>query len=50
MRPAFAPLAATALVLATGCPSDDKERTTLWLALDGVETEVRLVASEPSPF
>ncbi len=40
-----------ALTLLAGCPSDeDGNAGTLWLALDGVETEVRLVEKPPSPF
>lgn len=40
-----------ALALLAGCPSDDEGNPdTLWLALDGVETEVRLVEKPPSPF
>lgn len=38
-----------ALALA-GCPSDDGNPPVLWLALDGVETEVRLVGEQPRPF
>ena len=38
-------------VLAAGCPSDEpKNPEVLWLALDGSETEVRLIPVEPPPF
>lgn len=40
-------LAAIALA---GCPSDPENPRTLWLALDGRETEVQLVDFEPEPF
>ena len=44
------PLALVA-VLAAGCPSGgDKNPPVLWLALDGSETQVRLVDVEPVPF
>lgn len=35
-----------------GCPSDDEDKNApvLWLGLDGRETEVRLIESEPDPF
>jgi len=37
--------------LLAGCPDPDGGNPpVLWLALDGRETEVRLVAEEPSPF
>lgn len=32
-----------------GCPSDENPPT-LWLALDGRETEVRLIDHEPGPY
>ncbi|MBA3393228.1 MAG: hypothetical protein H0T89_11310 [Deltaproteobacteria bacterium] len=35
----------------TGCPdSGTSNPPTLWLALDGRETEVKLVEDEPEPF
>jgi len=34
----------------TGCPNDPSNPNVLWLALDGSETNVRLIASEPQPF
>ena len=38
------------LVLA-GCPDDEGTNApTLWLALDGAETRVRLVEGRPPPF
>ena len=42
--------AALALVLLGGCPSDEENPDQLWLALDGRETEVRLVDFEPPPY
>ena len=45
-----APIAFLA-VLAAGCPSGDpKNPPVLWLGLDGVETEVKLIDEEPPPF
>ena len=39
------------LALFAGCPSDDESNpAVLWLALDGRETEVRLVETEPPPY
>jgi hypothetical protein len=38
------------LALLGGCPSSDQNAETLWLALDGRETEVRLVDYEPPPY
>ena len=49
MRPAPLALAVAALALA-GCPGGDKNPPVLWLALDGSETQVRLVDVEPVPF
>jgi hypothetical protein len=44
-----APLVPLALALALlgGCPGPDENAPVLWLALDGRETEVRLVDFEP---
>ena len=42
--------ALAALTCLAGCPSDDGNPDVLWLALDGRETEVRLVGDEPQPF
>jgi hypothetical protein len=39
-----------ALALLGGCPSPEENAPTLWLALDGRETEVRLVDFEPPPY
>jgi hypothetical protein len=42
-----------AVATTTGCPSDPPAGPNppiLWLALDGSETEVRLVATEPAEF
>ena len=37
--------------LLAGCPSDPSGNpSVLWLALDGRETEVRLVEDEPDPY
>ena len=38
------------LVSVTGCPSDDGNPAVLWLALDGGETQVKLVDEEPRPY
>jgi hypothetical protein len=38
------------LLLLAGCPSEDGNAPVLWLALDGRETEVRLVEEEPEPY
>ncbi len=38
------------LGLLAGCPSDDGNPAVLWLALDGSELQVKLVADEPDPF
>jgi hypothetical protein len=38
------------VVVLTGCPSADGNAPTLWLALDGRETEVKLAEEEPEPF
>lgn len=46
----FAALAPFALGLLAGCPSSEGNPETLWLALDGRETEVKLVDFEPQPF
>jgi hypothetical protein len=43
-------LAVLALLAASGCPSDPSNPKVLYLALDGSETEVRLVPDEPNPF
>lgn len=39
-----------ALALLGGCPSSDGNASTLWLYLDGRETEVILVDFEPPPY
>jgi hypothetical protein len=45
------PFALVAVLALTGCPSDGPQNPpVLWLALDGSETEVRLIAQEPPPF
>ena len=33
-----------------GCPGDDTNPPTLWLALDGSELHVKLIDHEPPPF
>lgn len=38
------------LALLAGCPSDETNPPVLWLGLDGRETEVKLVESEPPPY
>ena len=38
------------LALLGGCPSGEENPSKLWLALDGRETEVRLVDFEPPPY
>ena len=46
----FAPLL---LLVLAACPGDDGppgNGLTLWLALDGRETEVKLVETEPLPY
>lgn len=42
----------TLATLATlaGCPGGEENPPTLWLNLDGRETEVKLVDFEPPPF
>ena len=42
--------ALAALALLAGCPSEDGNPDVLWLALDGRETEVKLVGEEPRPY
>ncbi len=51
VSPHFLWLAAVALTGA-GCPEGGSggNPPTLWLALDGRETEVKLVEDEPEPF
>jgi hypothetical protein len=44
------PLVALAAPLLAACPSDPKNPPTLWLALQGSETDVQLVDQEPEPF
>jgi len=38
------------LAFLAGCPSEDGNPDVLWLALDGRETEVKLVGEEPRPY
>jgi hypothetical protein len=51
-RQSRAAAAALALALAflTGCPDPAGNAQTLWLALDGRETEVKLIDHEPPPY
>ena len=42
--------AVTALAALAGCPSPAENAPTLWLALDGRETEVKLIDHEPPPY
>ena len=49
MNHAMFPLALLALT-ACGDDAQTANAQTLWLALDGRETEVRLVEQEPDPF
>ena len=42
-------IAPLALALLGGCPSSENPPT-LWLALDGRETEVQLIDFEPPPY
>lgn len=41
-----------AVLVLAGCPGDDEgmNAPTLWLAPDGVETQIRLVEGRPPPF
>lgn len=43
-------LAALVVVALAGCPGDPENPRTLWLWLDGRETEVQLIDHEPEPF
>jgi hypothetical protein len=47
-RPRLATFAT--LTFLAGCPSSEENPRTLWLNLDGRETEVKLVDFEPPPF
>lgn len=38
------------ILLLAACPSEDTNPPQLWLALDGVETQVKLIDYEPPPF
>jgi hypothetical protein len=38
------------LVGLAGCPDPAENAPTLWLALDGRETEVKLIDHEPPPY
>ena len=49
-RAGAAARAALSLALLGGCPSSEENAPTLWLALDGRETEVKLVEFEPEPY
>ena len=45
-----APLALAAVLAASCGPGDPTNPKVLWLATDMVETEVKLVDTEPNPF
>ena len=45
-----AAVAAAAVVMLAGCPSDPGNPDTLWLALDGSELKVKLIDHEPKPY
>lgn len=49
-RAALAVVLAAGLAGLTGCPDSAGNARTLWLALDGRETEVKLIDYEPPPF
>jgi hypothetical protein len=49
MKPSYLAVALLAALL-PGCPSDDGNPAVLWLALDGTETQVKLVDEEPRPY
>lgn len=38
------------MLLLGACPSEDTNPPRLWLALDGTETQVKLIDYEPPPF
>lgn len=38
------------LAVLAGCPSSEENAPTVWLALDGRETEVKLIDQEPLPY
>lgn len=47
------PTLAVALVVLAACSDDaptERNPSKVWLALDGSETQVRLVTTEPPPF
>lgn len=48
--PALLLASAVALGALTGCPSDDVNAPTLWLAPDGRETAVKLAEQKPAPY
>lgn len=39
-----------AISMLGGCPSPGENAPTVWLALDGRETEVKLIDHEPPPY
>lgn len=39
-----------ALGALAGCPASGENAPTVWLALDGRETEVKLIDHEPPPY
>jgi hypothetical protein len=50
MRSRSSTLTLAALALLAGCPGPEENAPTLWLTLDGRETEVKLVDYEPPPY
>jgi hypothetical protein len=53
MRASLAALGLIAVTAVTGCPDDGNGNgnpRTLWLAPDGLEIYVKLVAEQPPPF
>lgn len=53
MKRAVPVIYSIAMIALAGCPGDDPvdgNAQTLWLAPDGVETEVKLIEAEPPPF
>jgi hypothetical protein len=41
---------AVSVIALAGCPPSVENAPVLWLALDGRETEVKLVDREPNPY
>lgn len=49
-RGGVAAAAAVAALALAGCPDPAENAPVLWLALDGRETEVKLIDFEPPPY